>query len=469
MVLEADYLIVGSGAVGLAFADVLIHETDSTVALVDRHHAPGGHWNDAYPFVRLHQPSATYGVNSLSLGDGGRDTTPWNLGMCRRDSSATILSYYEQLMTGFLATGRVRYFPLTDYQGDYDQAQRLVSLLDGRASELRVRERTVDTSYLGTEVPSTHPPKYEVAEGVRCIPPNLLPRQARPPSGYVVIGAGKTGIDVCLWLLQNGVAPGMISWIVPRDPWLQNRAKLQPAEEFFEQTFTAFAVQVEIAATATTVEDLFARLEAAGQLLRLDPAVDPGMYHGATVSEAELAALRQIRSVIRMGRVQRLEPDRIVLDDGTVGSDPRRLYIDCSARGVAFRPALPVFEGRKITPQMVRPLQPVFSSALIAHIEATVADEAEKNELCAPFAMTDQPRDWLSAMLFSLAAQARWRQNPDLREWLVHSRLDTFSGLARNVSPTDDARLALLHRYGTAASAAPANLQRLIAAAMPVG
>ena len=37
--------------------------------------APGGHWNDAYDFVRLHQPAITYGVNSRSLGSGD----PWDL------------------------------------------------------------------------------------------------------------------------------------------------------------------------------------------------------------------------------------------------------------------------------------------------------------------------------------------------------------------------------------------------------
>ena len=38
------------------------------VLMVDRRHSPGGHWNDAYPFVRLHQPSLYYGVNSMLLG-----------------------------------------------------------------------------------------------------------------------------------------------------------------------------------------------------------------------------------------------------------------------------------------------------------------------------------------------------------------------------------------------------------------
>ena len=45
--LEADYLVVGSGAVGMAFADSLVAETTDRVLIVDRHPAPGGHWNDA--------------------------------------------------------------------------------------------------------------------------------------------------------------------------------------------------------------------------------------------------------------------------------------------------------------------------------------------------------------------------------------------------------------------------------------
>ena len=64
--IDTDYLIIGSGTTGLAFADTLIEETDAHVTIVDRHGKPGGHWNDAYPFVTLHQPSAFYGVNSWS-------------------------------------------------------------------------------------------------------------------------------------------------------------------------------------------------------------------------------------------------------------------------------------------------------------------------------------------------------------------------------------------------------------------
>ena len=65
---ETDYLVVGAGAAGMAFTDALLEHSDATVTIVDRRHAPGGHWIDAYPYVRLHQPSAFYGVGSVPLG-----------------------------------------------------------------------------------------------------------------------------------------------------------------------------------------------------------------------------------------------------------------------------------------------------------------------------------------------------------------------------------------------------------------
>ena len=68
-VIETDYLIVGAGASGMAFADALIAECDADVVMVERRHCPGGHWNGAYPFVRIHRASACYGVNSRMLAE----------------------------------------------------------------------------------------------------------------------------------------------------------------------------------------------------------------------------------------------------------------------------------------------------------------------------------------------------------------------------------------------------------------
>ncbi len=117
--IEADYLIVGAGATGMAFADTLISESQATIALIDRHHKPGGHWNDAYPFVRLHQPAAFYGVSSRPLGSGAQDKVGLNKGFGELASRQEILSHFEQAMQQhFLASGRVQYFPMSDVGAD---------------------------------------------------------------------------------------------------------------------------------------------------------------------------------------------------------------------------------------------------------------------------------------------------------------------------------------------------------------
>ena len=52
---SCDYLIIGAGAMGLAFADELRHAKCSVI-LVDRRSAPGGHWNDACAKLSLAHP-----------------------------------------------------------------------------------------------------------------------------------------------------------------------------------------------------------------------------------------------------------------------------------------------------------------------------------------------------------------------------------------------------------------------------
>ena len=108
----ADYVVTGGGAMGMAFTDTLINESDASVIIVDKHHRPGGHWNDAYPFVRLHQPSAFYGVNSKKMGNDAIDQVGWNAGLFELASGAEVCAYFDQVMQRqFLPSGRVEYFP----------------------------------------------------------------------------------------------------------------------------------------------------------------------------------------------------------------------------------------------------------------------------------------------------------------------------------------------------------------------
>ena len=112
MTLEADYLIVGAGAMGMAFADVLVHESNATAIIIDKRDLPGGHWNTAYPFVTLHQPSAFYGVNSMTLGQNRIDSDGWNEGLYELATNSEVCHYFQRVMVEkLLPSGRIQFVP----------------------------------------------------------------------------------------------------------------------------------------------------------------------------------------------------------------------------------------------------------------------------------------------------------------------------------------------------------------------
>lgn len=457
--IDADYLVVGAGAAGMAFADSILSETEATIAIVDRHDKPGGHWNDAYPFVRLHQPAAFYGVNSRPLGSGTKDQVGLNEGLHELASGQEVLCHFDHVMhQRFLPSGRVRYFPMSNAADD----GTVTSLLSGARFAVKAT-KVVDATYSNTVVPSTHTPPFEVAPDAVCVPPNELPRVAPDYGTYIVIGAGKTAMDVCIWLLGNGADPDSICWIMPRDSWLLNRATFQPGREFFERAAQSLADQVEALAGAETIDEVFARLEAAGDIFRIDPDVTPQAHHCAIVSHRELEQLRRVRDIVRLGRVTRINPQQILLEQGVIEAPDDALHIDCTARGVSPRPAKPVFAGDRITLQVVRLCQPVFSAALIGHAEAVFDDEGDKNRICTPIPVPDTPVDWLRRMHDELANRYLWSKTPQVAEWIERSRLDPFSTEIRTLDGSETGAIGHLQRYAANVTGAIANLERLLA------
>ena len=457
---ETDYFIIGAGAAAMAFADELLTSSDARILMVDRRDRPGGHWNDAYPFVRLHQPSAFYGVNSRELGNRSTDAVGFNKGLYNLASGAEVLGYFDQVMQQrLLASGRVQYFPMCNVTGD-DQFK---SLLTGERFSVTVRKCVVDSAYWTFDIPSTRPPRYSVAPGVRCVPPNAIPRAARQHDDFVVVGPGKTGMDTCLWLLERGIDPERIRWVMPHDAWFINRANFQPGDEFFLTTFRGFAEQFEAVSAADGIADLFDRLEACGQLLRLDPKIRPTIYRCATVTEDELAQLRRIRQVIRLGYVRSVESTRIVLDRGEMPLSSDTLVVDCSASGISRKPLVPVWSGNRITIQMIRTCQPTFSAALIGFIEASFADPEQKNALCQPVPSPVIDTDWLRMLAVSTRNRALWRAHPNIEEWLLKSRLNTLFAAPARVKPEETEKIAALKRLQEASAAGMAKLPQLLA------
>ncbi len=469
--IETDYLIIGAGASGLAFADTLLDELpDAHITLVDRHGKPGGHWNDAYSFVNLHQPSAFYGVNSLPLGANRKDTVGANAGFYELASGPEVAGYFNTVMNQrLLPSGRVAYHPMSDWQGGVDDAGgRIVSILSGAETAVTVRRKVVNAAYASPRVPSTHKPKFTVAEGVRLVPPNALVQlwhsPAPRPTQFVIVGAGKTAMDVGVWLLNSGASAEAIQWVMPRDSWLINRATTQPGMEFFHQSIGGQAAQMEALAQATSVQDLFLRLEAAQQMFRIYPDQVPTMFHYATISQGEVALLRQITRVIRLGHLRALESAQIVLAQGTVPVAPGTLFIDCTASAVEPRPIQPIFQGGQIVLQLVRAPLPTFSAALTAFVEAHYPDDATKNSLCQTVPFPDGVEGYPASVAVSMMNQFKWSQDKALRQWVRSSRLDGFGNMIAALDPADTEKMAVLARFKQSAQAAMANVPRLMGA-----
>ena len=413
-----DYLVVGSGAMGLAFVDTLLTElvqkpsssqsassTSCRVVLVDRHRAPGGHWNDDYDFVKLHQPSVVYGVNSQQLEGnwmkcllGG--ILPWS----HRASKPELLEYYQSVVDGWISKGALRYYPNSNYdfsQAPADGATRIFTTSaasddDNNSSttyRVAVHEKIVDAVRGECVIPATCPPVYKVDPSVTLWTPNqvvasksteasssswlgsLFSSKVRPnsPRKYVVIGCGKTGMDTVVYLqTELRVPPEDIFWVVSRDVWMLNRSSSGPSA--YTQALLRANGNHEQA-----VDDM----EQQGHLLRLDPKVRPtASFRFPTVSKDELVYIRKIDQKIRRGRVSSISVENGSLCLNFEGSGDPYLFdgsaddfvvVHCACPGPfnGYRPH-PIFESDDLLTLTAVFAPPIpLSGAAIAWVEAS--------------------------------------------------------------------------------------------------
>jgi hypothetical protein len=408
-IVDVDYLVVGAGAMGMAFVDALTAHADVSVAMVDRRHGAGGHWLDAYGFVRLHQASAFYGVASTLLGGGRVQSDGPERGLHERARAAEVTEYYARVLTRLTANGQVVFHGRSEYLGD----RRFASLLSGRRFRAP-RARVVDAAYLSPDIPALTPPPFAVGDGARVIAVNDLVRVSHAPAHYAIVGAGKTATDTCVWLLQNGVSPSDITWVRPRDPWLLNRAVVQPDPAVF---LGMAADTMAAAAEATSPDDVFLRMEDAGIMLRIDPTVTPTMAKTPTLATWELDLVRTIDDVVRRGHLRAAAPGRLVFADGEVRVPLDTLVVHCAAEGLKYPGLRPIWTPEAITPQPVRVGFPCFGAALTGYVEATRDDDGEKNRVCKPSPYSNTPSDWTSMQVIGGDASLAMTRETDVREW----------------------------------------------------
>ncbi|MEI7058217.1 pyridine nucleotide-disulfide oxidoreductase [Nocardioides sp. CCNWLW239] len=406
---EVDYLVVGAGAMGMAFTDTVIEHADVRVALVDRRHGVGGHWLKAYPFVRLHQASAFYGVASTLLGGGQLQEHGPEKGLQERATQAEICAYYARVLDRMVESGKVELFPNSEYVG----GNAVVSHISGERVEMP-GARVVDARYLAPSIPAEKPPPFGVADDARVLPVNELARLEDAPSQYVVVGSGKTATDACIWLLSRGVDPDAICWVRPRDPWMLNRAVVQPDPAIF---LGMAADTMAAAERSTSPEDLFCRLEDAGIMLRIDRTVMPTMAKAPTLATWELEQLRTLENVVRRGHIQHVDRGSLAFADGSVSVSSDALVVHCAADGLKYPPLVPVWGPEAITLQPIRAGFPCFGAAIAGYVEATRDSDAEKNRLCPPSPLGNTMASWARMTVLGTRAAMSFSSEPDIKAW----------------------------------------------------
>lgn len=434
--LECDYLVIGAGACGIAFVDGLLERQSGTrVLMVDRQAQPGGHWVVDYSFVALHQPSSYYGVESVKLSGGCDD---------RLSTRAELLSYFEQVMSKFQATGRVRYFPLCDCSVEAAAAAAASGESLGGAPGMRVsfqslvssactynvtvRRKFVDTTYLNIVVPSMRPPPYSVESGATVVSCNAV---ATGTAGrrFTILGAGKTAMDTIVFLLRRGVPAGSLTWIVPGDAWLVNREYVRG-----HTSHKFFAMQGKIFTQNRSLRAVLLELEKEGFFFRVDPEVWPTKYRCAIVDEEELRLLRSVRDVVRQGRVASVGCSAIHFASGAVvATTSDTVHVDCTANGLRNMAPKLVWSPGFITLQPGFVCQPLACAVMIAAIECLtdkdlglgVGETAEdgRNRMLQPVPHPETPADYLASAAVTSRNTDVWEKHPKLAKVWMGARV----------------------------------------------
>lgn len=275
---DCDYLVVGAGASSLAFVDTLLKNSPTLqIVLVDRHSQPGGHWNDAYPHVWLHQPSFVYGVEGrLMEPNTVRPFTRFE----HRSGKEEILRYFGSVVATWEQDKQVSYYPCSEFDNRWFIRAASAEVCRGGHEDGAVQDHNIygpvefthrETTYRvsvrhkvvdGTKgeplVPSTTKPKFEVSltdlaetslqdlgrrrEEVLIAPndlglgagsfmsPSSMDNGNSHPSRaqYVVLGLGKTATDAVVHLLTKmDVQPADIQWVVPQDVFMFVRPRYE--------------------------------------------------------------------------------------------------------------------------------------------------------------------------------------------------------------------------------------------------
>ncbi len=199
-----DLCIVGAGISGLnaLFVASKYLPRKARVALIDSHTRCGGMWNDAYKFVRLHQPYRMFTVGNMR----------WTLDkpndyLATRDE---VLNHLEHC----LALLRTRFDVTEFYQhtlekidepaprpGEAAGVHCLIRDEKGRSIDI-LAKRLIDSRAF--DIATQKPLEAQSRQVRTSSPANFDPRASKAP--VFIVGGGKTGMDTALHVIRS--SPG---------------------------------------------------------------------------------------------------------------------------------------------------------------------------------------------------------------------------------------------------------------------
>jgi len=425
--LNCGYLVIGAGTAGMSFIDTLLTENATcTIILIDRNTQAGGHWTKAYPFVRLHQPSCNYGVNSLRLGKSSDSKGREVMDIHDRATGTEIVQYYGKLVEQFKTTDRVRCF----FDAEYKESNGLHTIVDTKGCVHRVKCGKVVTVATNVVVPSMRDPLFPIDNNINYITVNELPKsiQSGNYKNYVILGAGKTGSDAVVELLKKGIVQSNITWIISRDVWYILRDGLFGDANYWKNAYKWMNPIIH----GASVKDIFLALEKSDCVGRLHPhGKFPMIFKGPLIDKEELGLLRSVKGVVRLGRVKSIEASDIILEEGKLPFDTEvTLFVDCMVDKNYgyndFPEDFKFFEtGRVNLGPLIALFNPSFTSAIIAYIEATFNNNETKNKLCFPLLGIygkAVPDALLGGMYAQSKQMAALRSHPPAMKFVLHSR-----------------------------------------------
>ena len=159
-----DYLILGTDIGGLAFADVILSESDATIAFIQ------GHESDkiAARLASRGRTCDTIGLNTYTLSDWCKNF-PSRADTCT--TSTSLQAYCDHVLENrFLPESRVQLLQSVEHLGH----GKLRSLIDGQVRELEVRRKIVNAGALSAPTCPSFIPFYTVTPGVDLVRPEAL-------------------------------------------------------------------------------------------------------------------------------------------------------------------------------------------------------------------------------------------------------------------------------------------------------